>query len=171
MISSNCGMSLCRDAMNLDHEEGESPLLPETRQNCWPFLCQCLLVLLLGLGNFNSLHQGGGTEKKVNHFQMLPLTAPLVNCLGLNTSWCCFFVGWKWSLLLPLLYGGAVCPAPDAVQKCCFQREGRRGLPTVLLGLVHACVLSYGDALSFPVLGWEMHSLFFFCFFLPLAAV
>lgn len=61
-----------------------------------------------------------------------------------------------------LLYGGAARPALDAIQKCCFLREGLRNLPTVLLGSVHRCVLSRDDELSFAVLGWEMHSPFFF---------
>lgn len=63
---------------------------------------------------------------------------------------------------MPFLYGGATCAALDAIQKCYFLREGLSNLPTVLLGVVCRSVLSYDDELSFAVLGWEMHSFFFF---------
>lgn len=65
---------------------------------------------------------------------------------------------------MPFLYGGATCAALDAIQKCYFLREGLSNLPTVLLGVVCRSVLSYDDELSFAVLGWEMHSFFFFFF-------
>lgn len=66
---------------------------------------------------------------------------------------------------MPFLYGGATCPALNAIQKCYFLREGFSNLPTVLLDVVCRSVLSYDDELSFAVLGWEMQSFFFLFFF------
>lgn len=109
-------------------------------------------------GNFQLLASRGRYRKESELLSDAAFNSSRAICLGLNRSWCFFSLIGSGAFRCLFLYGGAACPALDAIQKCCFLREGPCHLPAVLLSSVCRCVLSCDDKLSFAVLGWEMHS-------------